>query len=154
MSNFPFFRIFPQSWTGHYCGYCGKQHGRQEWRDIDFPGDVFNSKKCLKAAIREKNAFWKKRTRNMPKTATSHKLARSNKYKMDGKTEFSQPEADAIRDLLKEKFNASRSRQKTIRGKIRNQYKFYISDFTSSSSGFNHYDFDNLINRNRIRIID
>ena len=74
MSNFPFFRIFPQSWTGHYCGYCGKQHGRQEWRDkINFPGNVFNSKKCLQDATREKIAFLKKRGRNMPKKTSTHK---------------------------------------------------------------------------------
>lgn len=73
MVDFPFFRIFPQSWTGHYCGYCGKQHGKQEWRDeYTFPGKIFNFKKCLMAAIREKKAELKKHTKRNIRTIPTH----------------------------------------------------------------------------------
>lgn len=76
--NFPFFRIFPQSWTGHYCGYCGKQHGKQEWRDeYTFPSEVFNSKKCLMAAIRKRKAELKKHKKRNIRTIPTHNPKRT-----------------------------------------------------------------------------
>lgn len=73
---------------------------------------------------------------------------------MQGKKSFTKSEADAIRELLKEKVRSDRSKQKTIRGKIRKKYGFYISDFTfSSSDTFTHYDFDRLIKNGNIKII-
>ncbi|NQU66586.1 MAG: hypothetical protein HQ510_01455 [Candidatus Marinimicrobia bacterium] len=107
MANFPYFRIFPQSWTGHYCGYCGKQHGKQEWRlEQSFPGEVFNSKKCLNRAIRERNAELKKSRRNSPKTKTERSLNMANYYPSAGSqgkyTNIWQSTTPAILEILEE----------------------------------------------------
>lgn len=85
MTNFPYFRIFPQSWTGHNCGYCDKKHGIREWRlEEYFPDEVFNSKKCLNGAIRERNAELKKNRRSSPKTKSERNLNMSNYYPSAG----------------------------------------------------------------------
>lgn len=73
---------------------------------------------------------------------------------MQGKKSFTKSDADAIRELLREKSRADRTKQKTIRGKIRSKYGFYISDFTFSSDAFTHSEFDRLIQIGRIKIID
>jgi hypothetical protein len=73
---------------------------------------------------------------------------------MKSKTEYSQIEADAIKELLRKKSLASRSEQKSIRKIIRNKHQFYISDFVRSSRGFGQSDFDRLIKFGRIKIVD
>lgn len=107
MVNFPYFRIFPQSWSGHYCGFCGKRHGRQEWRNKQyFPGKVFNSKKCLNGAIRERNAELKKHRRNSPKTKPERNLNMSDYYPPAGSqskyTNIWQNTIPAILEILEE----------------------------------------------------
>ena len=70
-----------------------------------------------------------------------------------GKTEFSKHEADRIRDLLRQKVNATRNEQKSIRANIRN-IGFYITDFDYSFSGFTEYDFDDLVRSGDITILE
>ena len=59
---------------------------------------------------------------------------------MKSKRKYTQSEMEGIRELLIEKSNASRSRQKSLRGKIRTKFGFYISDFTLTADAFTHSD--------------
>ena len=121
------------------CGYrCGEML-HQGWRHSDYPGYVFGKKKCLVEYVRAH-----------PKEIAILNL----KSNMKSKTEYSQIEADAIKELLRKKSLASRSEQKSIRKIIRNKHQFYISDFVRSSRGFGQSDFDRLIKFGRIKIVD
>ena len=73
---------------------------------------------------------------------------------MKSKRKYTQAEMEGIRELLIEKSNASRSRQKSFRGKIRTKFGFYISDFTLTADAFTHSDLDRLISNGRIQIVD
>ena len=122
-----------------HCGYrCGEMF-HQGWRHSDYPGFVFGRKKCLVEYVRAH-----------PKEIAILNL----KTNMKSKTEYTQIEADAIKELLRKKSLASRYEQKAIRGIIRNKYQFYISDFVRSNRGFNQSDFDRLIKIGRIKIVD
>lgn len=72
---------------------------------------------------------------------------------MQERYRFTQSGADEIRRLLRDKARVSRSDQKSIRGKIR-RLVFYITDFDSSQEGFSAADFESLIRRNLITIIE
>ena len=122
-----------------HCGYrCGEMF-HQGWRHSDYPGFVFGRKKCLVEYVRAH-----------PKEIAILKF----KTNMKSKTEYTQMEADAIKELLRKKSLASRSEQKSIRRTIRNKHQFYISDFVRSSRGFGQSDFDRLIKFGRIKIVD
>jgi len=69
---------------------------------------------------------------------------------MKGKREFSENEANKIRNLLKQKLLASKNEQIGIRNKIRD-LKFYFSDF-SDKKGYTVVDFNQLIKSGQIRI--
>ncbi len=70
---------------------------------------------------------------------------------MKGKREFTEDEANKIRNLIKQKLLASTNEQKAIRNKIRD-LKFYFSDF-SDKKGYTVDDFNQLIKSDQIRII-
>jgi hypothetical protein len=72
---------------------------------------------------------------------------------MQGRDVFSQHEAREIRALLQCKTSANRSDQKRIRGKLRRDYHFYITDF-GVTSGFEPSDFDYLVSSGRVKIVD
>jgi len=71
---------------------------------------------------------------------------------MKGKREFTEDEANRIRNLIKQKLLASTNEQKGIRNKIRD-LKFYFSDF-SDKKGYTVDDFNQLIKSGQIRIIE
>jgi len=67
-----------------------------------------------------------------------------------GRKSFSQEEADEIRVLLASLSLAPQSEQKSIRGKLRKKYRFYISDFSGTQAGFQCGDFDQQVRSGRI----
>jgi hypothetical protein len=71
---------------------------------------------------------------------------------MQGRSSFSRQEAEEIKRLLREKATADRSRQKSIRARLRSKYGFNISDFSSDADGFTALDFDLLVQRATIEI--
>ena len=71
---------------------------------------------------------------------------------MKGRCRFTRREADQIRILLNQKCKAPSEEQKAIRDDLR-AMGFYISDFTNSK-GFTSADFDLLIERKVVIIVD
>lgn len=71
---------------------------------------------------------------------------------MKGRTVFTREEAAAIRQLLQRKVQVDRDEQKKIRRKLRNGFRFRISDFDKTYSGFGSDDFDRLIELGTIQI--
>lgn len=65
--------------------------------------------------------------------------------------EFTREEADQIRGLLREVRRADRSRQKSLRAKLR-RIGFYISDYSRDQAGFSASDFDGLVQRGTVTI--
>ena len=65
--------------------------------------------------------------------------------------EFTRDEADQIRGLLREVRRADRSRQKSLRAKLR-RIGFYISDYAHDQAGFSASDFDDLVQRGTVTI--
>ena len=63
---------------------------------------------------------------------------------MKGKNEFTAEEAVCICKYLCEIRKSDSRRQKSLRGKLRNIYTFFITDFDKSRSGFTAIDFLNL----------
>jgi len=61
-----------------------------------------------------------------------------------GKSEFTPEEEERIIILLSILRDATREKQKQIRRKLRKNYGFYISNFTSSKKGFTKTDFEDL----------
>ena len=72
---------------------------------------------------------------------------------MRSREQYTNTEVISIKELLKEKTSAPSPRQKTIRGKLRSKYQFFINEFPTYGGAFNHYDFENLIKSGRIKII-
>lgn len=72
---------------------------------------------------------------------------------MKGRNRFTRREADQIRILLNQKCKAPSEEQKSYRDDIR-AIGFYISEFTNSKSGFTSADFDLLIERKQILIVN
>lgn len=70
-----------------------------------------------------------------------------------GRNSFTSDEIDELRRLIREKQTADRSRQKTLRARMR-AIGFYISDFAADSAGFVVSDLDNLISRGVITVTD
>lgn len=71
-----------------------------------------------------------------------------------GRTAFTRAEIDAIKRLLQAIRRADRDTQKTLRGRLRRQFDFYISDFSSDSQGFVASDVDQLVRRGVITVLD
>ncbi len=71
---------------------------------------------------------------------------------VQGNTQFTREQIKAIKGLLYELRRADRDRQKAIRGKLRKQYGFFITDF--GGHGFTTGDLDDLITSGRIKVID
>ena len=72
---------------------------------------------------------------------------------MKGKDCFTETEVSSIRNLLKRKVGADSNCQKIIRGRLRTNYNFYISDFTDRKLGFTVNDFDELMASGRISVV-
>jgi len=70
-----------------------------------------------------------------------------------GRRSFTSDEIDELRRLVREKETADRSRQKTLRARMR-AIGFYISDFAADSAGFVVSDLDDLISRGVITVTD
>jgi hypothetical protein len=70
-----------------------------------------------------------------------------------GRRSFSRDEIDQLRRLIREKQTADRTRQKTLRSRMR-AIGFYISDFSTDSAGFVVSDLDDLVSRGVITITD
>jgi hypothetical protein len=71
---------------------------------------------------------------------------------MQGRSRFTRQEADQIRQILREKATADRSRQKVLRGQLRSKYRFYITGFRNDTAGFTAMDFDDLVKLGSITI--
>lgn len=71
-----------------------------------------------------------------------------------GRAVFTRAELESIKALLREIRRAERSRQKTLRNKLRGQYDFYITDFATDQQGFTGSDVDDLVRGGRITVID
>ncbi len=68
--------------------------------------------------------------------------------------EFTQHEANLIKELLRQKTGTiSKSGQKKIRDRLR-LIGFFITDYTSSKTGFTAQDFDFLVQNNLVKITD
>jgi hypothetical protein len=70
-----------------------------------------------------------------------------------GRNRFTRSEIDELRRLVREKQTADRSRQKTLRARMR-RLGFYISDFSADSKGFVVSDLDELIRRGVIAVVE
>ena len=71
---------------------------------------------------------------------------------MKGRNHFTLQEADAIKRVLAEVRRSPRDKQKRLRDTLRGEMGFYITDFTSSSAGFNDQDFDRLVREGSIKV--
>jgi len=72
---------------------------------------------------------------------------------MQGRDSFTPAEAAEIKRLLREKDRADRDTQKRLRSRART-IGFYITDFQTDQSGFTEVDFDGLVQRGTIKIVD
>jgi len=70
-----------------------------------------------------------------------------------GRTAFTPTELAAIKSLLREIRAAERSRQKSLRARLRREFGFYISDFASDQQGFVASDVDALVRRGVITVV-
>ncbi|MGH2743242.1 MAG: hypothetical protein ACRDSN_11690 [Pseudonocardiaceae bacterium] len=70
-----------------------------------------------------------------------------------GRSAFTQKEIETLRANLRELRPAERSRQKTIRARMR-RTGFYITDFATDAQGFTVSDFDDLLRRGVIKMVD
>lgn len=72
---------------------------------------------------------------------------------MNGKNQFYKKEANGIKSLLLKIRESDREVQKQLRNELRDNYRFFISDYTKSKKGFTLADFDTLINSGQVIII-
>ena len=72
---------------------------------------------------------------------------------MKGKNIFTTSEIDKIKKLIAEKVEATPSKQKDIRDKIRT-LGFYYSDFSPKKDGYTVEDFNALIRSGKIKVIE
>jgi hypothetical protein len=70
-----------------------------------------------------------------------------------GRGSFTRGEVSRLRGLIREKQTADRARQKTLRNSMRG-LGFYISDWTDRTDGFTVSDFDALLERGLIAVVD
>ena len=70
---------------------------------------------------------------------------------MKGKNIFTTFEVDKIKKLIAEKVEATHSKQKGIKNKIR-EVGFYYSDFSSQKDGYTVEDFNALIRSGKIKV--
>lgn len=72
---------------------------------------------------------------------------------MKGEISFKERDAAEILSLLRSKEKAERDDQKHLRGQLRKNHRFYISDFPDTHRPFRAEDFARLIDAGRIKII-
>ena len=67
---------------------------------------------------------------------------------------FAGGEAEEIRSLLDKVRRAERPEQKVLRKTLRSRFRFFISELMPDSSGMTRSDFDELVARGVIRIVE
>lgn len=72
---------------------------------------------------------------------------------MKGRLTFTRAEIAVLLQLIRDKQTADRSRQKTLRARMR-RIGFFIGDFSDDSDGFVEADFNELLHRGVIAVID
>lgn len=71
-----------------------------------------------------------------------------------GRSTYTCAEIDAIKRLLHEIRRSDPSTQKQLRGRLRRQFDFYITDFSTDGQGFVASDVDQLVRRGTITVVD
>ena len=69
-----------------------------------------------------------------------------------GRDSFTEDELAAIRHLLDAIRHADRDEQKRLRGRLRSEFGFYITDFLTDQAGMTASDLDDLVRRGVIRV--
>jgi hypothetical protein len=67
---------------------------------------------------------------------------------------FEHHEAAEIKALIDELHGADEARTRAIRGRLRADYGFYLGDHVLDAARMTHGDFDDLVHRGRIRIVE
>ena len=67
---------------------------------------------------------------------------------------FTRKEAASIRSILVRLRKDERPAQKALRHELRGSYGFFITEFSSDAAGMTRSDFDGLIERGVIRLVD
>lgn len=70
-----------------------------------------------------------------------------------GRSSYSQAEIEEIKHLLREVRRSDSSAQKRLRGRLRRQFDFYITDYATDGQGFVASDVDQLVRRGVIAVI-
>ena len=73
---------------------------------------------------------------------------------MKGRRKFSRAEVKQIRAILLKIRQGELKVQKRLRHRLRDEYRFYISDFDQSRRGFTRNDLDVLVSSGVIEIDD
>lgn len=69
------------------------------------------------------------------------------------RSEFSRTEAADIRETLRTLRRADRDTQKRLRARLR-RMGFYITDYSTAGDGFTEGDFEALVRRSTVKIVD
>ncbi len=67
---------------------------------------------------------------------------------------FEHHEAAEIKGLIDELHGADEAQARAVRGRLRTDYGFYVGDHVLDAGSMTHGDFDDLVHRGRIRIVD
>jgi hypothetical protein len=67
---------------------------------------------------------------------------------------FAHDEAAAIKALIDELHGADEDAARSVRSRLRGEYGFYVHEYVLDPSRMTHGDFDDMVHRGRIRIID
>jgi hypothetical protein len=67
---------------------------------------------------------------------------------------FAHDEAAAIKALIDELHGADEDGARSVRSRLRAEYGFYVREYVLDPSRMTHGDFDDMVHRGRIRIVD
>ena len=67
---------------------------------------------------------------------------------------FEHHEAAEIKALVDELHGADEVHARAVRGRLRAEYGFYVGDHVLDATRMTHGDFDDLVHRGRIRIVE
>ena len=67
---------------------------------------------------------------------------------------FGHGEAAEIKGLIDEMRRADPERCREVRGRLRAEYGFYVHEYVLDPSRMTHGDFDDMVHRGRLRILD
>src|SRR4051794_380377 len=89
-----------------------------------------------------------------PKSRTNSWLESSamSECHLVGRLAFTRPEIAGIRAILQQLRSADRTRQKSLRSRLRREFDFYITDFATDRTGFTASDLDEMIAREVISV--